>query len=177
MDIIHVKVIAARYATWLRLLSFVAIFAGLQLAWINVRGTAIEYLVIHDITVKPAAYLVNLFTPSVAAQAVKFTLHAAGGGLNILNGCEGLEALFLLCAAFSVAPLPWRERALGFVLGIVVVFAVNQARILLLFYAFRIDHTWFDFLHGTVTPIAVVLLIAAYFYTWLFKASKHAVAV
>jgi exosortase/archaeosortase family protein len=174
MNMTHIRSIAERHATWLRLLSFVAIFFGLQLVWIYLRGTVVEYIVIHDATIKPAAYLVNLLTPSVSAQAVRFTLHASGGGLNILNGCEGLEALFLLCAAFSVAPLRGPERTLGLVLGIAVVFVVNQARILLLFYAFRTDHSWFDFLHGTVAPIAVVLLVAAYFYAWLFMASKHA---
>ncbi len=163
-----------RHADVLRLLSFLIIFAGLQVGWIALRGTAVESFVIHDVTVRPAAWLVNLLTPNVTAQAVKFTLHAPGGGINILNGCEGMEALFLLCAAFVVAPLKWRERVAGLSLGIGVVFVVNQARILLLFYAYRIDHSWFDFLHGTVTPIAVVLLIATYFYAWLFVVSKHA---
>jgi exosortase/archaeosortase family protein len=169
-----VQLVMKRFYILLRLSIFIAIFAGLQLSWIALRGTAVEYTVIHDATVRPAAFLVNTLTPNAAAQAVKFTLHAPGGGLNILNGCEGLEALFLLCAAFAVAPLTWRSRVLGLLLGIAVVFAVNQARILLLFYAYRTDHALFDPLHSTVTPIAVVLLVAAYFYAWLFMASRHA---
>jgi len=79
----------------------------------------------------------------------------------------------LLCAAFAVAPLTWRSRLLGLLAGIAVVFAINQARILLLFYAYRADHTLFDPLHALVTPIAVVLLVAAYFYAWLFLTQRH----
>jgi exosortase/archaeosortase family protein len=174
MDMTDLRLLATRYANPLRLIAFAAVFALLQWGWIELRGTPVEYVIVHDVTVSPAAFFVNLLTPSAAAQAIMFTLHAPGGGLNILNGCEGLEALFLLCAAFTVAPLRWRERMLGLGVGVVVVFVVNQARILLLFYAYRFDHTWFDFLHGTVTPIAVVLLVTLYFYAWIFMASKHA---
>ena len=157
-----------RYDVALRIGLFLAIFACLQLCWQSLQGGAVEYTLIHDVTVRPAAMLANWLTPDVHAQAIKFALRAPGGGLNILNGCEGLEALFLLCAAFAVAPLSWRPRVSGLLLGVAVVFVVNQARILLLFYAYRADHAWFDPLHATVTPIAVVLLVCAYFYTWLY---------
>jgi hypothetical protein len=46
----------------------------------------------------------------------------------------------------------WRQRLAGLLLGIVVVFAVNQARILL-FYGYRASPAWFDALHTTITPI------------------------
>jgi exosortase/archaeosortase family protein len=169
-----VKRFVTRYSTPLRALLFLAVFFAFQFGWEALRGSALEYVVVHDATVRPAAWLVNRLTPTVHAQAFKFTLHAPGGGLNILNGCEGTEALFLLCAAFVVAPLQWRSRLPGLLLGVVVVFAVNQARILLLFYAYRSDHALFDPLHSTVTPIAMVLLVASYFYAWLFIARRHA---
>lgn len=164
----------ARYSNLLRITLFLAVFVSLQFGWEELRGSTVEYSLIHDVTVRPAAFLVNLLTPEVQAQAIDFRLRAPGGGLNILNGCEGLEALFLLCAAFAVAPLKWRSRLLGWVCGIAVVFAVNQVRILVLFYAYRANHALFDPLHATVTPVAVVLLVSAYFYAWLFVSSRHA---
>jgi len=132
--------------------------------------------VVHDATVRPAAWLVNLLTPDVQAKAVKFSLRAPGGGLNILNGCEGLDALFLLIAAFLVAPLSWRSRLVGLAFGVPFVFVVNQARILGLFYAYRADRTLFDPLHGMVAPIVVVLLVAFYYYVWVNHADRRAVA-
>jgi exosortase/archaeosortase family protein len=159
---------------FLRALGFLAIFFSLQWFWNITHDTAIEYAVIHGATVQPAAWLVNLLTPGIQAQAIGFTLSAPGGGLNILNGCEGLEALFLLWAAFVMAPLTWRSRLWGLLLGIAVVFVVNQARILLLFYAYRADRSLFDPLHSTVTPIAVIVLVSFYFYLWLYLARRHA---
>ncbi len=87
-----------------------------------------------------------------------------------------MEELFLLVAAFAVAPIAWRWRVAGLLLGVAVVFVVNQLRVLTLFYAWRADHSLFDLLHGTVTPIAVVLLVSAYYYAWLVLSDQRAAA-
>ena len=152
---------------------FLAIFAALQLTWTSLRGSDVEWWIVHDATVRPAVWLVNIITPQVHARAVGISLRAPGGGLNILNGCEGMEALFLLLAAFIVAPISLRSRLIGLVLGIPLVYVVNQARILTLFYVYRADHSLFDPLHGMVTPIAVVLMVCCYYYAWLARAVRH----
>lgn len=156
----------------LRAVLYLFVFAALQFSWEAQRGTTIERIVIHNGSVQPAAVLVNMLTPGVHAQAVGFTLRAPGGGLNILNGCEGTEMLFLLLAAFLVAPLAWSSRFLGMLLGVAVVFLTNLARILVLFYAYRADPALFDQLHATVMPIAAVLVVFAYFYAWLAHDSE-----
>jgi exosortase family protein XrtM len=155
-------------STLARAMVFFAVFAALLVCWDALRGTSIEHLVIHQLTVRPAAFIVNLLTPAAHVRAVDFSLHAPGGGLNILNGCEGMDALFLLIAAFIVAPLSGRERTLGLLFGLGVVFIVNQLRILSLFYAYRADPALFYPLHGTVAPIVVILAVAGYFYVWLY---------
>jgi exosortase family protein XrtM len=151
----------------LRVVVFALLFVALQLSWQSLRGTVIEHWLVHDATVVPAAYFVNELTPNVQARAVEFSLRAPGGGLNILNGCEGIEALFLLVAAFAIAPFTWRSKALGLLLGVVFVFVVNQLRILALFYAYRMDRTLFAPLHEMVAPMAVIVLVAGFFYYWL----------
>jgi len=156
-----------------RALGLLAVFATLQLTWQSLHGTAVETFIVHTCTVVPAAFLANLLTPGVHAQAVQFSLRAPGGGLNILNGCEGIEALFLLVGAFSVASAPWRTRLAGLAVGVPVVFLVNQVRILTLFYAYRADHALFDPLHAMVTPVVAILLIAGYYYAWLVHASHR----
>lgn len=157
----------------IRAVMFFAAFAVLQLGWNALHGSAVERLIVHDGTVRPAAWLVNFFTPSVQARAVDFSLRAPGGGLNILNGCEGMDALLLLICAFLVAPVSWRTRLPGLLAGIPVVFVVNQARILTLFYAYRSDHSLFEPLHGIIAPIAIVLIVSCYFYAWLAHAARR----
>jgi exosortase family protein XrtM len=157
----------------LRVAGFLLSFAVLQLGWQGLRGSDVERLVINEATVRPAAFLANLLTPAAQASAVQSTLHARGGGLNIKNGCEGVEALFLLVAAFMAAPLSWQSRITGLLLGFAVVFAINQARILILFYAYRDYRSLFDLLHAAVTPIAVILLVCLYFYAWLRSSHRR----
>jgi exosortase/archaeosortase family protein len=152
----------------------VLVFACLQIGWEFLRGGPLEYTVIHEGTVRPAAALIRALTPDVHAQAVRFSVKAPGGGLNIRNGCEGTEALFLLVAAFLVAPLRWRSRLVGLVAGVALVFIVNQVRVVALFYAWRVDHSLFDLLHGTVTPVAIVLVVGGYFHAFLEFASRRA---
>lgn len=148
-------------------LAFVALFFLLQFGWQCLRGTSVEHAIIHYATVRPAAFLINLLTPDVHVQAVEFSLNAGGGGLNILNGCEGMDALVLLIAAFAVVPLSWSARGWGIFYGSCVVFAANQLRILILFYVSRSDRSLFEQIHAIVAPIVVILIVSGYFYVWL----------
>ena len=159
-----------------RAAGFVLAFSVLQLAWQSLGGSRLEYFVIHTCTVRPAALLANLLTPAAHASASGYVLATLGMRLNILNGCDGMEALFLVIAAFAVAPLDWRRRLGGIALGLPVVFVVNEARILVLFYALRSSPPLFDTLHATVTPIALVVLVCCYFYAWLAHPSRSGVA-
>ncbi|MDP2827735.1 MAG: archaeosortase/exosortase family protein, partial [Sulfuricellaceae bacterium] len=138
------------------LLLFLATFLALQYGWEMSRGTALERFVIHDLTVKPAAWIIDGIWPQTGVQAQAHRLVAPAGRLNILNGCEGLETLFLLMAAFVAYPFAWRVRLLGMVLGVGVVFALNQMRIVMLWQVWSGDRTLFGLLHGTLLPLALI---------------------
>lgn len=152
---------------WLQLGVFTLTFVLLQAGWSSVRGTAVERIAINDATVVPAAWLVRRITPEVRAMAVRSSIRAAGGGINVLNGCEGFEVLFLLVAALLIAPLTWRRRVVGLVAGTLLVWVLNQGRILVLFYANRTDKELFSLLHGTVAPLVMIVLVSIAFVLYL----------
>lgn len=157
-----------------RTVAFVLMFCALQLSWQALGETRIHRLVVDDATVGVAVALVNSLTPAVHAQALGTAVHAAGGGVNIVNGCEGTETWFLLCAAFAVAPLTWRSRFAGLTLGTLMVFGVNELRILALFYANRNDPELFNLLHAVVGPVVVVMTVAGFFYGWVMRRARPA---
>lgn len=160
----------AEHATrplWRILMIFVLVFAIEQFAWSAAKGGAVEWAVVHVGTVVPATAAVNLITPEIGARAQGTSIKAPGGGLNILNGCDGMEVVFLLAAAFAAIRLPWKTRLAGLLTGLGLVFVLNQARILALFYAFRWDRGLFDVLHTTVLPVVLVAFVALYFYAFL----------
>lgn len=150
-----------------RVAFFLALFLALQTGYGSLRGGAVERAVIDIATVSTAAVLVNTLSPGIGVRAVGPRLAAEGGGLNILNGCEGTDVLFLLVAAMLLAPIAWRWRALGLLVGVPLVFVLNQVRVLVLFYAFRSDRELFELLHGAVAPLVLVLVVGTFFMLWL----------
>lgn len=154
-----------RDALW-HMVAFLAVFVLLQSLYGQARGTWFERVLIDHLTVETAARLIETFTPEVGVVAVGSRLKAPGGGVNVLNGCEGTEAMFLLGAAMLVAPLALRWRLLGLLGSGLFIFAVNQIRVLLLFYTFRADRPLFDVLHGFVAPLVLVVLAMMFFVAW-----------
>jgi exosortase/archaeosortase family protein len=155
-----------RTALWRSVLVFALVTALLQYGWKQAKDTAFERAVIDVATVQTSAALIRRLTPEVQAQAVGSRIRAPGGGINILNGCEGTEALFLLFAAMAAHQATWRQRALGLLAGTVVVFGLNQLRVLALFYSYRSDRALFDQLHGLVTPLLLICAAVALFAVW-----------
>ena len=153
--------------SWKRLLAFVllcaAFYAALAQAW--ERGLA-RWL-IEGLTVPPAAWLARLVCgdPGIVAQGARLVSPSAS--LNVLFGCEGTDVLLVLAAALLVTPVRWSRRCAGLLAGMLVVFAVNQLRLLALFLALRAAGGWFGPLHGLVAPLVVVALVAAYYFLWL----------
>jgi exosortase/archaeosortase family protein len=155
-----------RFVLWRSVLVFALVTALLQYGWKQARDTAFERAVIDVATVQTSAALIRQLTPEVQAQAVGPRIRAPGGGINILNGCEGTEALFLLVAAMAAHRASWRQRAVGLLAGTVVVFGLNQLRVLALFYSYRSDRALFDQLHGLVTPLLLICAAVALFAAW-----------
>jgi exosortase/archaeosortase family protein len=151
------------------LLIFLAVFFALQYAWEMSRGSPIERAVIDHATVAPAAWLIDTLWPEQAATAQGHRIVSPRGRLNVLNGCEGLETLFLLSAAFLAYPFAWRSRLAGLALGLALVYLLNQARILLLWQAFLHDRALFGILHGTVLPLTMIAACLAFFLLFLAR--------
>jgi len=148
---------------------FLLLFFGLQWLWSWQRDSAFPIFLIEGLTVKCTTGLINLFTPQVMAIAKGTQISAAGGGINVYSGCEGVEIMFMLFAAMIISPITLRAKVFGIVIGLVYIFLLNQIRLVFLFYAARFDKTWFEIAPGTVFPILLVALTALYFGYWLSR--------
>jgi exosortase family protein XrtM len=145
---------------------FLIAFIALQYGWERCRGSVVERFVIDHATVVPAGFWLQQLWPEQAIRAAGHSLVSPYNRLNILNGCEGLETLFLLAAAFIAYPFAWRTRLFGIVLSVLLIYTLNQLRIVLLWWAIRTDPQLFSVLHGTVLPLVLIaagtLLFAAF---------------
>jgi len=154
-------------AALLRPLAFVLLFAAmygvLAISW----GAGLSHWVIDLGTVVPAAWFARAMTGDPAIAAMGSHLSAPDVSINVLFGCEGSDVLMLLCAALLVSPSPAPKRLAGLVAGIGLVFLINQARLLALFFVFRHHRGWFGTVHGLVGPMSVVVGVTAFFLLWL----------
>jgi exosortase family protein XrtM len=87
--------------------------------------------------------------------------------LSVLNGCEGTETLFLLVAAVVAFAASWRHKLWGILLGGLLVYGLNQIRIVALYFALRHDKELFSALHGYVGPTLIIILCSLFFLWWI----------
>lgn len=152
---------------------FLGIFVALRTLYEIGSGLLHKHLFIDEMTAKTAAYLINLITPEVGVQAISTHLSTQSASLNIANGCNGLEVMFLFIAAMIIAPIYKRAKLFGLLLGISYIFILNQIRILALFYSFRVNQALFWNLHSTIAPIMLIALTVLFMGYWLSRHQQY----
>ncbi len=120
-----------------------------------------------------SAMAINLIVPGENAVAVDNTIRSQRAILEIVRGCDGAGAMFLLLAAILAFPASWKRRAIGLLLGALLAYAINQARIVALYFVVAEHPAWFTALHTFYLPTFVVLLYAALFGAWTFVLTRY----
>lgn len=159
-----------RSLPWLRIVGFGSVFLLLQITWSVLEGGAVWRTWMETLNVSVATMFVGWIIPDANVIAEGTRIRAIGGGINLVQGCDGVELLWLITAVFAVAPLTWPWRLFGWVAGLFLAWLLNVARITGLFFAWRTDPAWFDWLHNYVGPIALVLLLGLYVHIMITKA-------
>jgi exosortase family protein XrtM len=167
---------------WNRSLRTVGVFAlaycVLYVGFLSLRGGPVERWVVHDAVVAPAAALARFAEPSSSARANGNRIESPAGSLIVQSGCEGVDALILLWAAIAAFPATVRMKCHGFLLGTLLVYGLNEMRLVVLLIASHRYKPLFEALHGYVAPTLMVLAISLYFlrWAWPLPATPHATA-
>lgn len=151
---------------------FLAVFTLLQLSYSHSRGGVFEQFFIHTLTVKPSAWLINVITPQETVIAQSHRLVSPFARLSVLNGCEGIEAMLLLLAAIVAFSAKWKYKLMGAILGVVLVYVLNQVRIVSLYYMWRFDRDGFNILHGVVGPTLIIISACVFFMWWAQRCQR-----
>ena len=149
----------------LRIGLFLLVYGGLHWAYQALRSSAFDPWFIHALTVSPAAALLDGLWPADLVRAIGPRLAWPGGRLTLQAGCDGFEVMSLLVAAVLVADLSWRRGLVALVLGCAVVWVLNQARIVALYWAFRYEREWFDPIHTVWGPLLLIGAVGL-MYAW-----------
>jgi exosortase H (IPTLxxWG-CTERM-specific) len=97
-------------------------------------------------------------------------------GVNINNGCNGVEAMLILLASIVAFPASMKARVVGLLLGAVVVQVLNFIRIITLYLLGAYQPRLFDLFHTAVWQIVIILAAIGFFLVWSARVAPARVA-
>jgi len=153
---------------------FLIVFAVLELGWQQLAGTDPGRALIERGVVAPAAALLRVLNPTRPVRAEGNALLAPGGGVRVVNGCDGMEALLMLVAGVCIVPATRRARLGALAVGAVLVYALNLTRLLVLFDAQLAGPAAFDLWHSLLGPVLMVAAILGFFHVWFHGPHAYA---
>jgi len=127
--------------------------------------------VVQASTAAPAAALLCWLDPTLPTHAESAQLQWLGGQLALLAGCDGADVLLLYLPAAMIAPTSWQRRGLMVACGIVAIWLLNQARVVVLVQMYRQYRGGFDAAHTVWAPLALALSVTL-LYGWLLRARR-----
>ena len=122
--------------------------------------------------VQPSASLVNFLGANESARAVMNQLISPRAVLEIVRGCDGSGALFLLIAAMLTFPATWRLKTLGIIAGAGAIYVLNLMRLVGLYFVAAYKPAWFLPLHTYFIPTLLIVLVCLLFMGWTALATR-----
>lgn len=112
-------------------------------------------------------WLVALFDPDVATYGKIIQSTRNGFAIEIMAGCNGVEAMIVLASAVLAFPAPWRHKLAGLALGMASIQALNIVRIISLFYLGQWSLTVFQWFHLYIWQALLILEALLVWLIWL----------
>ena len=145
-------------------------------------------LVFYAIILIPAVdkHVITPFTEGLTAVSASI-LNAMGenvrrsgtlilGGnfaVDILNGCNGIEAMLFLVAAMIAFEAPIKARLLGLLVACVTVQLLNLIRIVSLFLLGRYRREWFEAFHLAIWQSVIFGAAVLMFILWTARVQRQ----
>src|SRR5437762_1315489 len=89
------------------------------------------------LNVQAGAHLIDAFTPSEAVRGHGDRIESPTASIQVSQGCEGVDVMFMFAAAMLAMPMSGRRRLLGCLAGVGVIYVVNLLRLAGLWYCLK----------------------------------------
>lgn len=103
-----------------------------------------------------AGTILHWLDPSVHVQGQEIVGRYA---LRIVRTCDAMDVKILFVSAVLAWPVAWRRKIIAAALGVIMLFAINVARICALYYIGIYAPDYFRFAHHELLP-AIILVVA-----------------
>jgi exosortase H (IPTLxxWG-CTERM-specific) len=160
-----------------QLLFLLKFFAVLIVAYLLIAWNPVNDRVIVPFTesiARGSGVLLNLMGQQVSVHGT--SVASSRFGVNINNGCNGVEAMLILLASIVAFPASMKARAVGLLLGAIVVQLLNFIRILSLYLLGAYHPKLFDLFHTAVWQIVIILAAIGFFLLWSARVAPNRLA-
>lgn len=153
------------------LVVFLALMLGFYLVWATsfFHDTVVQSAV--RLNANLASGLLNLFGMGTTANGSM--IESSEFTVNIKTGCDGIEGMALFSAAVLAFPAAWRQKIIGLVTGIGILFVVNLTRVVQLYLTGVYYPSLFEILHQNVWQIIFIILSLVLFGLWLASINRR----
>jgi exosortase H (IPTLxxWG-CTERM-specific) len=114
-----------------------------------------------------SVWIMQIFDHHVVAQNNGIRQGFDGPGIEIVAGCNGVEAVLILVCAVLAFPAPWKYKFIGIGVGFVAIQALNLVRIISLYYLLLWNRVWFDWFHLYLWQALIILDALVFWLIWL----------
>jgi exosortase H (IPTLxxWG-CTERM-specific) len=114
-----------------------------------------------------AVWIMQIFDHGVVAQDNAIRQGVNGPGIEIVAGCNGVEAVLILISAVVAFPAPWKHKLAGIGIGFIAIQALNLVRIISLYYLLLWNRVWFDWFHLYLWQALIILDALIFWLVWL----------
>lgn len=130
-------------------------------------------VLVRWLQVAPSAFLLETISPGLEVTRLPTALASSRLEMQILKGCDGTEAWLMLVTALVVFPATGTRRLWAVLWGTVLVFGLNQLRIVSLFLVALHRPDWFDLAHGAIWQTVMVVAVAMFVLVWMRPERLH----
>ena len=99
-------------------------------------------------------------------------IHLQGFSMNVLFGCNGLEAFLIYTVGIIAFPAKIKAKIIGLLSGFLVLQILNVVRIVGLGFAGIYMREYFDFIHIYLAQSVMIVFAVVIFIGWLNYATK-----
>lgn len=160
-----------------QVLFLVKFFAVLIVAYLLIAWNPVNDAVIVPFTeaiARGSGVLLNLMGEHVSVHGT--AVSSARFGVNINNGCNGVEAMLILLASIVAFPASMKARAAGLILGALAVQLLNFIRIISLYLLGAYHPKLFDLFHTAVWQVVIILAAIGFFLVWSARVAPNRLA-
>lgn len=137
----------------------------------------------YTLKVQPHIVHVNAVISNAVLRVLGFgttvngsTVESGLFSVNILKGCDAIEAIALMSAALLSFPAKWKHRLIGFLAGAAILFVLNLVRIVTLFITGVYYPSVFELMHIEIWQFIFILVavgIWIFWIKWCKKSIQH----